>query len=273
MDSRIRFSLLLCTYAKDNPLHLAQCLESICRQTILPDELLIVKDGPLTDALENVITALRFQNKITVVQLPKNVSQGLARAKGMAVAKHEWVALMDSDDVCVPNRFEKQLTLLKQYPDAVLTGGQIIEYDDIPGRVVAKRRVPIKHDDIVRRAKYRNPFNTMTVMLNRQAALKAGNFKYFLNFEDYDLWARMMANGAICANHTDVLVCVRIGNGMVARRRGLTYIKTEWCMQCQLKKLKMINIPLFLRNVLVRIPVRLLPKKLLYFMYKHFARS
>ena len=113
----------------------------------------------------------------------------------------------------------------------------------------------------------------MTVMVNRKQALEAGNFRYFPWFEDYDLWSRMIKNGVVCGNHPDVLVNVRVGGGMYDRRRGSSYIRSEWRMQRQLKSLGIINILEFVRNCALRIPVRLLPGRALAKVYGKLARK
>ena len=105
----INFTLLICVYAKENPAHFAACLESIAAQTVLPDELVIVKDGQLTAELETVLQNLQLPIEVITVSLPENVTLGPARAEGVKAARNEWVAIMDSDDICRPDRFEKQI--------------------------------------------------------------------------------------------------------------------------------------------------------------------
>ena len=266
------FSLVMCVYAKENPAYLSQCVDSILKQTILPDEWIIVKDGPLTAELESVLSGLRFPNELKIIALPESVTQGPARAEGLKVAKHDWVAIMDSDDICMHDRFEKQLKMIEANPDLSLIGGQIKEFSDSPEHVISMRNVPTSHAEILRFAKRRNPFNQMTVMLKRDLALAAGNYKYFLWFEDYDLWMRMIKSGAICANHPEALVFARVGAGMYGRRRGLTYIRSEWRMQRQLLDMGMVNAAEFATNVAMRIPVRLLPEHSLANVYNRFAR-
>ena len=269
----IEFSLLMCIYAKESPLFLTQCLDSILLQTVMPDEMIIVKDGPLPDELETVLKDFRFSGGLNVIGLPENVTLGPARAIGVEAAKHEWIAIMDSDDICRPDRFEKQLDMIEKGPKLGLTGGQISEFDEDPGSAASSRIVPTEHDCILRFMKKRNPFNSMTVMLRRELALSSGNYRFFPWFEDYDLWTRMIINGAHCANHPEVLVDARVGSGMYRRRRGTSYIRSEWRMQRQLKELKLINNVEFLRNAASRIPVRLLPEKALETAYNKFARK
>ena len=267
-----KFSLVISVYEKENPAFFSQCLESILAQTIMPDELIIVKDGPLTVELENVLQNLQFPGETRIITLPENVTQGPARAEGVKAAKHGWVAIMDSDDICRPDRFGKQIKMIEDNPELGLIGGQIAEFMESADKTIATRSVPLSHSEIVKFAKKRNPFNQMTVMFKREAALDAGNYRYFPWFEDYDLWARMIKNGAVCANHPDVLVDARVGGGMYGRRRGKKYIRSEWRMQKQLKEAGLINTLEFARNAALRIPARLLPSKALAAMYNRFAR-
>jgi len=280
----IKFSLLMCVYEKEDPLHLKMCLDSINAQSIMPDEVVIVKDGPLTPELEDILENYRLSQKqlsqkqkspinVNIIALPENVTSGPARAASVEAACYDWVAIMDSDDLCKPDRFEKQLQMIEENPELGLIGGQIAEFVDDPKVTSATRNVPTKHDDIINFAKLRSPFSQMTVMFKRAAALSAGNYRYFLWFEDYDLWTRMINNGTICANHPDVLVDARIGSGMYGRRRGFRYIRSEWRMQKQLRDLGFINIIEFVRNVILRIPIRLLPGKMIAPAYRRFTRK
>ncbi|MCL2456248.1 MAG: glycosyltransferase [Defluviitaleaceae bacterium] len=269
----VKFSVLLCTYAKDNPEQLAQSINSTLEQTVLPNEWVIVKDGKLPEESDAVIRGFSPPGALRVVALPKNVTLGPARMAGLKTASHEWVALVDADDVCLPDRFEKQLALINADPELCIVGGQIIEFEEIPGTALAARNVPICHAEILKCAKKRNPFSAMTVMFHREKALDAGGFRYHPGFEDYDLWTRMIANGARCANHSDVLVHVRAGKNMYSRRRGLKYIRSEWRMQRNLKKLGINNLFEFIGNIFLRIPVRLLPAEILGRIYERFARK
>ena len=268
----IRFTLIVCVYEKEQAIFFSQCIGSILAQTILPDEMIIIKDGPLSVELERVLNGLQFPNELKIIGLPTAVTQGPARAEGIKAAAHNWIAIMDSDDICVHDRFEKQLRMIEDDPHLSLIGGQINEFSESPENTIAKRAVPTGHNEILAYAKGRNPFNQMTVMFKRDLALTAGNYRYFPWFEDYDLWARMIKNGAICGNHPDVLVNARVGSGMYARRRGISYIRSEWKMQKQLRELGLIGHIRFIQNAALRIPVRLLPEKGIEAVYNRFAR-
>ncbi|MDR2570111.1 MAG: glycosyltransferase [Oscillospiraceae bacterium] len=268
----IKFSLLICIYAKENPVYFQQCLDSLHCLTVMPDEIVVVKDGPLPSELEEVLSTFCHPS-VNIISLPENVTLGPARAIGVEAACFDWIAVMDSDDICRSDRFEKQLSLIESDPELSLIGGQIAEFVDDPGFTVATRFVPTEHDDIVRFAKTRSPFNHMTVMFRRDTVLRVGNYRLFPLFEDYDLWTRLIKNGTICANHPDVLVDARVGRDMFGRRRGIKYVGCEWRMQRQLLGLGLINGFEFLRNVILRIPVRLLPGRLIAKVYGKFVRT
>ena len=262
-------------YAGEDADHFRQCLDGIRRQTVMPDEFVLVKDGALTRELDEVISDFRGAGAgcgLRAVSLPENVTQGPARAEGVKEARYGWVAIMDSDDVCRPDRFEKQLQMIGANPALGLIGGQIAEFVSDPGRTASVRAVPVSHCDIVKFIKRRNPFNQMTVMFRRDLAIEAGNYGYFPGFEDYDLWARMVRRGAVCANHPDVLVDARIGAGMHGRRKGLRYVKYEWRMQERLLQCGLINKFDFCVNVGLRAPVRLLPVKGVEAFYSRYIR-
>ena len=269
----VKFSLILCIYAEESPLFLSECLDGILKQTVLPDEFIIVKDGPLTNELNMVLDSLIFPNELKIIALSERVTQGLSRAEGVKAAIHDWIAIIDSDDICLPDRFEKQLEMIEENPELGLIGGQISEFMDDPAIPLAIRSVPTEHYDIVRFLKKRNPFSQMTVMFRRDLALVAGNYRSRKYCDDYDLWMRMIKNGVICANHKDVLVNARVGGGMYGRRRGMAYVKIEWLMQRQMKELGLINNFEFLRNIFLRIPVRLLPAKVVKIVYLNFVRK
>ena len=271
--SPIEFSLLLCTYRNENPLHLKECLDSILSSTVHPNEMVIVKDGPLTLELDEVISVTTFPFETKTIQLPTNQTLGIARREGVNAAKHDWIALMDSDDYMAPNRFVIQLAEIMKNPNIDIIGGQIAEFNILRSQTHTLRKVPTCHTEIMAFAKKRNPFNAMTVMFKKNLAIKSGNFRHFPGFEDYDLWTRMIANGALCQNSSEILVYARTGVGMYQRRRGFDYIKQEWRMQRQLRSLGITTRLNFIKNLSLRIPSRILPKKALGRIYTKFLRK
>lgn len=265
------FSLLMSVYVKDCPIQLSQALQSVYDNSLQPTQVVMVFDGILPDALEDVVAAFQDKLGIEIIRLPKNKGLGYALCHGLLHCRHDWVARFDSDDICKPNRFEVQTLFLASHPHVDVLGSQITEFDDDVAIQVACRTLPTEHKDIVHFAKQRNPINHMTVFFKKDLALKAGSYReedYW--FEDYALWVRMIQKGAVFANLTDNLVAARVGNHMFQRRGGWHYAKQELNIQRQFYRQGFISLFAMLRNIATRLPVRMMPNKLRQWVYERF---
>lgn len=112
----MKFSVLISVYKSDNPEHLETALKSIWDNQILkPDQIVLVQDGPVGDEIVNIINNFKaiLDDKLSFLELSVNL--GLARAlnEGLRLCKYDLIARMDSDDICFPNRFEKQIAFLR----------------------------------------------------------------------------------------------------------------------------------------------------------------
>jgi len=222
----MEFSVLMSVYYKEKPEYLRQALESVLSQTCLPSQLILVKDGPLTPQLDAVIEEFSAGSPLfKIIALEKNSGLGTALAKGVEASDYSLIARMDADDIALPHRFAEQIKLFQQNPDLSICGAQISEFDGDVTNILSKRVVPLTHEEILAYARRRNPFNHMTVMYKKEAVLRVGNYQHCPDFEDYYLWSRMLAQGAIAANHPDVLVYARTGTAMFRRRGGMRYCK------------------------------------------------
>jgi glycosyltransferase involved in cell wall biosynthesis len=266
-------SVLLSLYYGDDPEFLHFAMGSLEEQTVTANEIVIVKDGPLTESLERV--ALSFEPRLPIrsVQLVRNAGRGLALQKAVPECHFPLVAIMDADDICAPDRFEKQLRYLEAHDEVDAVGGWIAEFDHDPDIVNSVRRVPLGGEDLMKWARKRNPLNQMTVMFRKHAVLAAGNYQHMPGFEDYYLWVRMLLAGSKLANLDDVLVFARCGNGMQARRGGLRYAREEIRFQLTLAKIGFISSRECAMNILARTPVRLAPPSLRGKLYSRVLRD
>nr|UOP05713.1 glycosyltransferase [Conchiformibius kuhniae] len=204
-------------YYREKPEYLRKCLNSLAMQTKAADQIVLVYDGEVGAALEAVVA--KFSDlPLEIVRLPENIGLGRALNVGLDACRHEWVFRMDTDDMCIPERFEKQCAFIETNPEIDLFGGQISEFSHRAEQPDGVRRVPLQHHEICKFAKKRNPFNHMTVAYKKSCVMKAGGYQHHLYMEDYNLWLRMLAQGAQTANLPDALVQVRSGEQMVARR-------------------------------------------------------
>ncbi len=272
----MKFSILLSLYYKESPLALDQCFFSIWKeQTIHPNEIVLVLDGSIGEELHQCV--LKWQKiigeSLKVIPLSQNVGLGKALNEGLKHCSNEWVLRMDTDDICKADRFEKQIQFIKENPDIVLFGGQILEFDQTPNDSTVIKSVPSTHVDIKKFAQKRCPFNHMTVAYKKSIILALGGYRHHLFMEDYNLWLRVIGAGYIVANLPDVILYARVGNGMHARRKGYEYIKSEKQL-LKLKKELKLQSPIHANILfLLRSSFRLLPSSLLGKIYNTFLRK
>jgi glycosyltransferase involved in cell wall biosynthesis len=269
-----KFSVSMCVYINDNAAHFRESIESILNQTIKPDEVILVVDGPITPDLENVIKEYENGSFFKTIRLPKNVGHGEARRKGLENCSNDLVALMDADDISLPERFEKQINCFAHDPDLAIVGGNIEEFIESTNSVVGIRNVPQNDSEIKKYMKKRCPFNQVTVMFKKDCVIKAGGYIDWDYEEDYYLWIRMYESGAKFLNLNDTLVFVRVGKEMYKRRGGWKYFKSEALLQQYMLKKNIINKIEFIYNVSIRFILQvLMPNTVRGFIFKKFARK
>ena len=223
----MEFSVLMSLYAGEKATFFCQCMDSLLRQTALPEQIVIVKDGSLTEELEAALTAYTTKDPelYTIVALEKNVGLGLALAEGMLHCRNELVARMDTDDICREDRFALQLAEFEKDDTLDVCGCHIAEFEGDVQNIVAKRTVPLTDEAIKRYQKRRDGVNHVSVMFKKSKVLEAGNYQSCLLMEDTYLWVNMILCGAVFRNIDDYLVYVRVGSDMFERRGGLSYFK------------------------------------------------
>ncbi len=221
------FSVLMSVYVNENEEYFRQCMESILQQTICPNEILIIKDGPVKPGIDQAIEEYSKENLglIKVIAFETNHGLGFALNKGVEAAANELIARMDTDDVSRRDRFEKQLYEFERNPQLDICGSQIDEFENNVENIVARRHVPTTDAAIKKYQKRRDGLNHVSVMFKRSVVLRAGNYQSCPLMEDTYLWVRMFMAGATCMNIDEALVYVRIGQGMYERRGGWKYFK------------------------------------------------
>lgn len=270
------FSIAMSVYKSDNPSFFDRALSSITElQTVMPDEIVLVVDGPVSEELNKVIA--KYEKKydvFNVIRLEKNGGLGNALKIAVENARYELIARMDSDDVSSPTRFEEQLNYLTAHPQTDIVGGDITEFIGTEDNIVGKRVVPHTNDEIREYMKTRCAMNHVSVMYKKSSVQAAGGYQDWFWNEDYYLWIRMWLNNAVFANTGTVLVNVRVGEEMYQRRGGDKYFKSEKGLQDYMLQHKMIGVSTYIKNVGKRLIVqKLLPNKLRGWVFRTFARS
>ena len=260
------FSVIIPVYELESPVFFSDAISSIINQSRAPDEIIIVVDGSIGADLNNVIENLTDNNDVIVIRLKQSMGPGAARHAGILKSKNEIVALMDSDDISKSNRFEIELDILiKENVDVV--GGWIEEFNSTPGDLNQLRITPKRHERIVLFGKWRMPVNHVTLVFKKEAYFSAGGYKSIHYAEDFDLISRMLSIGIKFHNVQKVLVDVRVGNEMHNRRRGISFLTAELRVFSGMYSSGYINIWQYICNIIIRLLIRLLPSKIMSYLY------
>ncbi len=186
--------------------YISEAIDSILQQTFTDFEFLIINDGSADDSLQKIRSY--SDPRIVVVDranhgLIESLNEGLQRAKG------EIIARMDADDVCLPNRFEKQLAFLKSHPDYVLVGSEADVMDKDGNFLYKLEPIGYSNEEISAGIKQKCPFIHPCVMFKKKLVIDLGCYpKNALTFEDHLLWRELLSVGKVC-NLREVLLKVR----------------------------------------------------------------
>lgn len=273
MDN-IKFSVLMSIYCKEKPEYFSDAMESLICQTLQPDEVILVEDGELTYELDLMIEKYQsIYNKLKVIKFDKNRGLGPALNDGLKECKNELVFRMDTDDICEKDRFEKQVNFFIQHPDIDAVGTNMIEYDEQMTEVISEKKVPETTEMINIYLKTRNPINHPTIAYKKSKVLSAGSYEDYPYFEDYYLWAKMIANGCKFYNIQENLYKFRAGDSMIKRRGGGKYLSCIKKFEKGLLDLNIIDKNTYKKNVCVRYLVSIIPHDLRAWIYKKILRS
>ncbi|MDE6558153.1 MAG: glycosyltransferase [Clostridia bacterium] len=270
------YSVLMSVYAKETPGNLRQALDSMCNQTVAPNEIVMIEDGPLTEELYAVLDEYSdaLGTKFVRIKNDVNLGLGVSLNKGVSACSNELIARMDTDDISQPDRCEKQLAAFFNAPELDVIGTQISEFTDTPDVSVGKRIVPCEHEEICRFLKGRSPFSHPSVMFKKSSVLSAGNYLDLHFNEDFYLWVRMYLNGAKFANLNEVLLNMRVSSDMYGRRGGIKYYKNQKQLFKFMYKNKIISFGQYTKMKIVRFTLQvLMTNKMRRWAYKKFARN
>lgn len=269
------FSVLMSVYSQEKALYLEKALTSVLvKQSLLPNQVVLVKDGPLTSDLEQVIA--NFQERHSTLEVLDTAGgQGLdvALNAGLSYCRYEWVARMDTDDIASPTRFEEQMAYLQEHPELTVLGGAIAEFSENEQILETFKYPPLTFSDILRYSKFRNPLNHMTVFFKKSAVLSVGGYLPAPYMEDYYLWVRLLAKGYQVANLKSVLVKARTGMSMYQRRGKFSQLKGRWLINQALLNNQMISVLESVASFCALFLLIVIPNGLRRWIYKKMLRK
>ncbi|MGO4705703.1 glycosyltransferase [Microvirga sp. 2MCAF38] len=223
-------SVLMSTYAKEIAGNLRASLESLYQQTRRPDQIVLVVDGPVDQAQENVIAAYCNDQRVTsfeLVRLDKASGLACAMNAGLEYCTGNFILRMDSDDLCDPQRIEVQLAYARANPDLDVISSWSEEFfdDGSPSRLKVS---PVSHDAVLSALRWRNVIVHPTLLVKADRLRLVGGYRaQYGMLEDYDLFVRLAQSGARFHVIPKVLVRVRTGAALHSRRGGLRYCLKE----------------------------------------------
>lgn len=266
----MEFSVLLSVYRKEKPAFLRQALDSIFSQTVTSDDVVLVEDGILPDALEAVVKEYEGEYpELHVVRFEQNRGLGFALNDGLKYCRHDLVARADTDDVNHRDRFERELHVFEEHPDYDLVSSWIDEFITNPSEITSQRRMPETPEELYTYGKRRCPVNHPVCMYRKKAVEKVGGYQTDLFPEDYYLWMKMLKAGSKFYCIQDSLLSFRYDPNTFRRRGGWKYAKDEMYTQWKAyRDLHYLSFKDFLVNLMIRGTVRVMPNSLRSLVYK-----
>jgi len=270
-----KYSVLMSLYYKEKPEYLKLSIDSMLNQTVLPDEIVIVKDGPLTDELEAVLQEYQLKNPMifNIVSSEKNIGLGRALNLGLKHCKNELVARMDTDDISKPDRCEKQLKAFRLNPKLDIVGSSVDEFKNSTDEIVSRRVVPLRHEEIYNFAKRRSAFNHPTVMYKKSKVMMVGGYADLRRNQDVDLFGRMLFSGCIAANIEESLLWFRVNDDLAKRRRSWVNTKTYISTIKKFWKMGYSGFGDYLIVAITQFIMFIMPIRLQHWVYKKFLRK
>lgn len=199
----------MAVYAGEKADYLRQALESLAEQTLEADEIVVVRDGPLTAGLDEILNGSVLGERLKIVTLATNNGLAYALNHGLAQCSGEIVVRLDSDDKALPRRIELQVARFTSEPGLDILGGAAIEIDENGVEGFVWRR-PLS-DAAIRSALWTNPLIHPSVAFRRAAVAGLGGYDALRKrAEDHDLWVRAAASGLRFANLDEVLIQYRV---------------------------------------------------------------
>ena len=265
-----KYSVLMSLYKKEHPEYLRLALDSMLNQTVKPDEIVLVEDGPLTPELYAILNEYPMLHR---VKNEKNLGLGLALNEGLKVCRNELVARMDTDDISKPDRCEKQLRRFEEKPELAIVGSHIDEFVGTPDNIISQRKVPLTSEAIYNFAKKRSAFNHPAVMYRKSAVMAEGGYSDLKRNQDVDLFGRMLFKGYKAENIDEALLWFRSSDELAARRKSWENTKSYIDTIKKFWKMGYSSFADYAKVAVAQTGMFILPTSMQNWVYKKFLRK
>ena len=227
-----KIAVLLPVYKKDNPHFFTISVASVLEQTYRNITVFLGVDGPIAGELESAVKNTELNEKVCVMRFNEN--RGLACVLNDVISEAQkqgfkYFARMDADDICIQDRFEKQMAFLTEHPEVDVVGGAIEEIDE-NGKLNGKRVVyPLSHDDCRKFFRYRDPLAHPATFFRMRYFDKVAKMNGKINTwyrpeyrknQDTMLWFDGFMSGCVFSNLHETVLHFRVATDFYGRRNG-----------------------------------------------------
>lgn len=268
-------SVLMSVYKSEKSSYLDRALKSIWDdQTLKPDEIILVEDGPLGEDLNEVVDRWKERLSDRLVLLYNEVNLGLTKSlnKGIKYVRSEYIARMDSDDISDPLRFERQFNYLQEHRGIDVLGGALQEFNDENSNLNV-RHYPLSPEQCREYIVKASPLAHPTVMMRRRIFDEGITYnEQYRTSQDIALWFELLSKGYSIANIPEVTILFRRDDAVFKRRNRSKAINEFKIYMSGIKRLYGVYTFAYLYPMF-RLVFRLLPTFVVKWIYGSSIRK
>lgn len=198
---------------------LSKSIDSILKQSYHDFEFIIINDNPSQEEIKSFLTSIsEIDKRIIIIENPKNIGLAASLNKGIEIARGNYIARMDADDISLPTRFMKQINFLEKNPNIGICGSFVRTINE---KDIRKKKLTLQQSniDLKNAILFFCPFVHPSVMIRRELLIEN---KYDTNCrvaQDWDLW-KTLSTKTDFANIPEVLLLYRIHSNQAPKKAG-----------------------------------------------------
>lgn len=269
-------SVLISVYKSDNPAYFDRAMQSVWDdQTLKPDEIVLIEDGPLGKNLRTVIEKWqsKLSNKLNIIVNKQNLGLTVSLNKGIDAARSKYIARMDSDDISMPERFSRQYEYMEAHPEISVVGSGLQEIDE-NGKWGAQRTYPTTTEKIYRYIVKANPLAHPSTFI--RASIFKDGLRYderFRKNQDLKLWFDLLNAHHQLSNLEQPLLFFRRTSDTYLKRASNISLRSE--LNIYLSGISMLYGRYSWKKIypLVRYMIKTMPQGINRFVYKYLFKK
>lgn len=219
---------------------ICQSIDSLLSQTYKDFELIIVDDNPENFQIKELLLKYKEDDK-RVICIFNEINIGLANSlnKALGMAKYDFIARMDADDIAVECRLEKQLEYMNTYSHVDFIGANTLFIDETNERIERNNKITTNYKNIKRTLPYYNTFCHPTWFFKRKVSDEIGGYRGFPCAQDYDFALRALEQGFILENMNEVLLYYRVRENSISTSKKIQQYRMAMLIRKMYKKGKL----------------------------------